>query len=372
MSKQLMKILVLFLLASFVLVACSPAAPEVTAPEPPSEEVAEEVAEEAPPVEVEEVEGFSDVLVIYVTSKPMGTNRFHLMGREALDLLEEAYGVQTQFFESEDDPTNREENVRAAVNTGANIIYVLGNEWGDIVPQVASENPDIDFLIADQCVPEQLPNVHCVRFKEYEASFLLGVMAGSLTEAGRIGAIGALDIPFLHRYTDGFVMGAEYVNPEVLSEIRWVGGDNPFGDPARAKEQALAIYATGADYIFSATAGGDPGVFEGAKENEFFAFGVDVNHCPSVPGFIVDNLLKHIDKAILNAVGILLTEDVEALNLTGGVADGAVGPGAISGNPELNEGCVIMNYPEVISLVEEVRDKIINGEIEIPDPMFAQ
>lgn len=368
MRKQWMKILVLFLLLSFVIAACSPAAEEVTAPEPPEEEV---VVEEPEPVEPEE-EGFSDVLVIYVTSKPMGTNRFHLMGREALDLLEAEYGVQTQYFESEDDPTNREENVRAAVNTGADLVYVLGNEWGDIIPQIASENPEIDFLIADQCVPEQLPNVHCVRFKEYEASYLLGVMAGSLTETGRIGAIGALDIPFLHRYTDGFIMGAEYVNPDVISEVRWVGGDNPFGDPARAKEQALAIYATGADFIFSATAGGDPGVFEAAKENDFFAFGVDVNHCPSVPGFIVDNLLKHVDVAILNAVGIILTEDVEALNLTGGVAEGAVGPGAINATPELNEGCVIMNYPEVISLVEEVREKIINGEIVIPDPMFAQ
>ena len=237
---------------------------------------------------------------------------------------------------------------------------------------MASENPDIDFLIADQCVPEQLPNVHCVRFKEYEASFLLGVMAGALTEANQIGAIGALDIPFLHRYTDGFIMGAEHVNPDVMSEIRWVGGDNPFGDPARAKEQALAIYATGADFIFSATAGGDPGVFEAADENEFFAFGVDVNHCPSVPGRIVDNLLKHIDVAIVNAVGILLTEDVEALNLTGGVADGAVGPGAISDDPAANEGCVIMEYPEVIETVKEVRDQIVSGELEIPDPMFQE
>ena len=42
----------------------------------------------------------------------------------------------------------------------------------------------------------------------------------------------------------------------------------PFGDPVRAKEQALAMHSAGTDIIFTATAGGDFGVFEAAKENK--------------------------------------------------------------------------------------------------------
>jgi basic membrane protein A len=317
-----------------------------------------------------ESEDFSDQLVIYVTSKPLGTNQFHILGKNALAGLEEKYGVQTDYYESENDPTNREENIRAAVNAGANIIYVLGTEWGDIIPQVASENEDVDFLIADQCVDDQLPNIHCTVFKEQEASFLLGVIAASLTETDHIGAIGALDIPFLHRYTDGFIEGAKYIKPDIKTELRWVGGDNPFGDPARGKEQALAIFSTGADQIFSAAAGSDLGVFEGAAQNDFYAYGVDVNNCAIAPGKVSDNLLKHIDVAVIDAIGKILTEKPESLFVSVGVAEGAVGPGAISEKAEDNEGCVVMEHPEIIELVKEVAAKINSGEIVIEDPMF--
>lgn len=315
---------------------------------------------------------YSDKLVIYVTSKPLGTNQFHMLGKEALTLLEEKYGVQTDVYESEDDPTNREENIRAAVNAGANIIFVFGFEWEDIIPQVASENPDVDFLIADSCVSDQLPNIHCASFKEYEASFLLGVIAGKLTKTNHIGAIGAMDIPFLHRYTDPYFEGAKYVNPDIVTELRWVGGDNPFGDPARAKEQALAIFSTGADQIFSATSGGDQGVFEAATQNDFYAYGVDVNNCPSAPGRIVDNLLKQVHIAVLDAVGKILTEHPKALYTTLGVKEGAIGIGAISTNPDQYKDCVVMDYPEVIEAVKEASAKIASGEIVIADPMAAQ
>ncbi len=315
---------------------------------------------------------FSDQLVIYVTSKPLGTNQFHILAQKALAVLEEKYGVRTDFYESENDPTNREENVRAAVNDGASIVYVIGTEWGDIIPKVAEENPDVNFLIADQCVNEQLPNIHCTVFKEYEGAYLLGVMAASLTKTNHIGTVAALDIPFLHRYTDAYAEGARYVNPDIQVEIRWVGGENPFGDPARAKEQALAIFSTGADQIFSAAAGGDLGVFEGAAQNDYFAYGVDVNACPTTPGRIVDNMQKHIDVAIVDAIGKILMDEPEALYVSVGIAEGAVGPGALSDNPDASQDCVVMEHPEIVKLVKEVAEKIINGEIAIEDPMFVQ
>ena len=59
-----------------------------------------------------------------------------------------------------------------------------------------------------------------------------------MTKTNKIGVVGALDIPFLHRYTDAYRDGAKAVNSNV--EV----------------EQALAMNASGADIIFTATAGG--------------------------------------------------------------------------------------------------------------------
>ena len=48
------------------------------------------------------------------------------------------------------------------------------NEFNDIVNELAPTAPDVQFLIVDQCIPNQPPNVHCAVFREYEASYLVG------------------------------------------------------------------------------------------------------------------------------------------------------------------------------------------------------
>ena len=58
--------------------------------------------------------------------------------------------------------------------------------------------------------------------------------------------------------------------------------------------------ADGADHIFAAAAASNFGIFEAAKEQNFFTYGVDVNQCPSAPGqvvfgqfgFTVENVLE--------------------------------------------------------------------------------
>ncbi len=218
----------------------------------------------------------------------------------------------------------RVENVNAAVNDGANIVVMLGFEFNDIVKEVAPTAPDTQFLIVDQCIENQPDNVHCAVFREYEASYLMGVAAGMLTKTNKVGVVGALDIPFLHRYTDGYAQGVKSVKPDAKVEVRWVGGDNPFADPVRAKEQAVAMNAAGADYIYTATSGGDFGVFEAAKEKDFKVFSVDVNHCPDIPGLIVDQSLKQVDVALGSAVDAILGGQKKVF-MALGIKEGAVG-----------------------------------------------
>ena len=70
--------------------------------------------------------------------------------------------------------------------------------------------------MVDSCPSNKMkPNIHCSVFREYEASFLIGAEAAWTTKTGKVGAISALDIPFLHRYTDGFIEGAKHVKSDV-------------------------------------------------------------------------------------------------------------------------------------------------------------
>ena len=124
-------------------------------------------------------------------------------------------------------------------------MIAVGFEFNDMLPEAAASYPSVQFLQVDSCPFDKMKrNIHCSVFREYEASYLTGAEAGWTTKAGKVGAISALDIPFLHRYTDGFIEGAKHVNPDVkISPTLWVGGNNPFSDPARGEERGAAMVA---------------------------------------------------------------------------------------------------------------------------------
>ena len=163
----------------------------------------------------------------------------------------------------------------------------------------------MQFLQVDSCPFDKMkPNIHCSVFREYEAAFLTGAEAALTTKTGKVGAIGALDIPFLHRYTDGFIEGAKHVKPDIeISPTLWVGGNNPFSDPARGQQRGAAMVADGADRVLAAGAGSNGGIFKAMEDaRRRAAFGVDVNQCPQAPGAVMDNVEKKTDVSVELAV----------------------------------------------------------------------
>ncbi len=307
----------------------------------------------------------SDLRVAYVTPDPIGQNQFLNLGQDGIDRVAEDYGVETETVESTN-PTEREENVRAVARDGWDIVVVLGFEFLDIITQAADEFPDTYFVTVDFCLDQPKPNVHCAVFREHEAAFLVGAVAGLLTESNVIGTVTAIDTPFTRRWPEGFEQGARYVNPDVDVKSLFVGS---FTDPAKAKEQALAMSADGADHIFAAAASGNPGVFEAAAEKGFFTYGVDINECPVDPEHVMENLIKRVDVAVYETVGGILegktTETVHAY----GLAEGGVGLTVLTADdPEATE-CAILDHPDVIDQVRDLQQKIIDGEIKVDDPL---
>jgi basic membrane protein A and related proteins len=307
----------------------------------------------------------SDLRVAYVTPDPIGQNQFLNLGQDGIDRIAEEYGVETETVESTN-PTEREENVRAVARDGWDIVVVLGFEFLDIITAAADEFPDTSFVTVDFCLDQPKPNVYCAVFREHEAAFLVGAVAGLLTESNVVGTVTSIDTPFTRRWPEGFAQGAQYVNPDVDVKSLFVGS---FTDPAKAKEQALAMNADGADHIFAAAAAGNPGVFEAAADKDFFTYGVDINECPDDPAHVMENLIKRVDVAVYETVGDILegktTENVHAY----GLAEGGVGLTVLTAeDPEATQ-CAILDHPDVIEQVRDLQQKIIDGEIEVDDPL---
>ncbi|EAR52708.1 putative lipoprotein [Oceanicola granulosus HTCC2516] len=312
-----------------------------------------------------------DKSIIYVTPNPIGNNPFLVLGQEGAEAAGEARGAEVITYES-DAPQAMLENLYAAASVGADIVVAMSFSAVDGVMEVAPTAPDTQFLLVDACTDQERPdNVHCAVFREHESSFLMGAIAAMTTETGTVGVIGPIDIPFMHRFTDGFAAGVAHVDPEVTVETRWVGGQNPFSDPVRAKEQALALDAAGADVIYAAAAGGSFGVYEAAAESGFVTMGVDTNLCGVAPGTMYDVALKRVDQAVLQSIEAI--EAGEAATFASyGLAEGGMSAMAVEGGDALAEsGCLIADDAEVAAEIRSLAEQIVAGEVVVDDPMMA-
>lgn len=302
---------------------------------------------------------------IYLTNDPIGVNEFLASGKIGIEKAAEEFNGTAQTYEGSNEEANRA-NLEAAVAAAPDVVVMITFDFEDLGKEFAEAHPDQDFLLIDAC-PEGAPaNLHCAVFREYEASYLIGLQAGMRTETGRVGSVASVDIPFLHRYTDSFALGAQSVDPSISDTQLFIGGDNPFGDPARGKEQARAMAATGADHVFAVGAGSNGGIMEAAAEEGFTAYGVDVNQCPMAPDFVGDGTLKFVDVLVVNEIGKILDGTAEPVS-SYGLSEGGMDIVSLT-DDAADSQCTVMEHSDIVEALAEAKQQIIDGEIEIPDP----
>ncbi|WP_022885379.1 BMP family ABC transporter substrate-binding protein [Glaciibacter superstes] len=303
--------------------------------------------------------------LILVTPEPAGANEFLQLAIQGIEEAAEAVDGSSRVFESAN-ISKVSEQLDAAIAAKPDVIVAVGFEFVDSITALAPNNPEQQFLFVDACIADALPNVSCAVFREHEAVYLAGVEAGLITESNKVGAVVALDTPQIRRFSDPFGVGAQSVNDAVQFTPLYVGGQNPFNDPGRAKEQALSLANAGVDIVMASSAGGNSGVFDAAKSSGSLAIGVDTNQCPQAPGAVLDNVLKEVNVVISASVEAIvggLTGDVKSY----GLAEGAVTLTSLTDGVG-ESGCVIADYPEIIEQVKAVSDQIVSGDVTVDDP----
>jgi basic membrane protein A len=162
------------------------------------------------------------------------------------------------------------------------------------------------------------------------------------------------------------------VNPDVeISPSLWVGGNNPFSDPARGQQRAAAMVAENTDRVLAAAAGSNGGIFEAMSDLEgALAFGVDVNQCVQAPGLVMDNIEKKTDVAVELAVKGIMDGTQQPITALG-LAEGGMALTGLGENVAESQ-CAIADYPDAIARVKELRDQIVSGALVVEDPMNPQ
>lgn len=302
---------------------------------------------------------------IYITNNPIGVNEFLGLGDKGIKDAAAKFGGTSKTYESTDVASQRA-NIEAAIDAQPDVIVLITFDFTDLSKEYAEKNPDQQFVLIDACPTDPPKNLHCAVFREQEASYLVGLEAGMLTKTKKVGSVVAVDIPFLHRYSDTFAHSAQKVDPSITDTQLFIGGSSPFADPGKGKEQALALAATGVDQVFAVGAGSNGGIMEAAKEKNFFTYGVDVNQCGMAPGHVVDNTMKAVDVLVVTEIGKILDGTAQSLSSYGLKENGMNVTSLMDG--AANSGCVVMDHPDVLAKVKQARQDIIDGKITIPDP----
>ena len=194
-------------------------------------------------------------------------------------------------------------------------------------------------------------------------AFLGGALAASLSQTGKIGTVLAVQEPLQLRYQYGYMAGAKTVNPDCEVSVLFT---NSYTDTNLGQESAKALYDKGADYVSCFAGACNLGVFNAAKEagDGKYCLGAATGQFDKMPDKIVASVVKSIDVALYDMIKDY--KDNGTFNGGGctvlGLKEGGVELRYTTMNDEL-----LNSIPEdVKASIEDLQNKIINGEITVP------
>lgn len=208
--------------------------------------------------------------VAFMYVSPVGDGGWTYTHDTARKLVETEFGnrVATTTVENVPEDATAEQTLRDLARRGNRLIFAASSGYMDAVLKVAPEFPEVRFEVASG--DRTAANVASYRARTYEGAYLAGVVAGKMTRTGKLGFVGSLPVPEVIRNIDAFTLGAQSVNPNISTELRWVGS---WFDPAKERAAALDLIGHHADVLIQST--NSPATLKTAEEKGVMAFGWD-------------------------------------------------------------------------------------------------
>ena len=276
---------------------------------------------------------------------------FNQSSWEGLERAGEELGVTVNYLESATD-ADYAPNMETFVDEDYDLIISVGYMLADATRAAAEANSDTKFAIIDDSSID-LPNVTSLIFHAEQASYLVGYVAGLTTKTNNIGFVVGMTNETMNQFGYGYYAGAKDANPDVTVQQF---NANSFADSATGKTMANTAITNGADIVFQAAGATGLGVIEACQEAGVYAIGVDSDQSSIAPNTVLTSAMKRVDNAVYEAVQELLDGTLE-----GGVKSFDLAAGGVDIAPSQD-----LIAPEVISAVEEVKEKIISGEVVVP------
>jgi basic membrane protein A and related proteins len=358
MSKKLFTLLAIVVLASMLLTACGGAA-ATTAPAATNAPAAATNAPAAAKLKgclVTDVGGIND-------------KSFNASAWKGLTDAQTQLGADVKYLQSKQQ-TDYDKNIQAYIDEKCDLIVTVGFLLGDATKANAEKNPNQKFAIVDYAYDPTIPNVLGLTFSTDQAGFLAGYLAAGMTQTGKVGTYGGLQIPTVTIFEDGFYYGVQHYNKIHNKTVEVLGWDpvkktglfaGGFNDQAKGKEIAQNLMQEGADIIMPVAGAVGLGTAAAVKDaGKGSIIGVDTDWTvtsPEYPPISLTSVMKTIDAATLAAMKA--------------TADGSFKGGIYTGTLE-NKGVDIAPYHDFDSKVPadlkaevtQLKADIVSGKVK--------
>ncbi len=265
----------------------------------------------------------------------LGDKSFNDLSNAGLERAKSELGVETKVLESKA-PTDYESNLTQLASAGYSPIFAVGFLMTDTVAKVSTATPEVIYGGVDEFFDPTIPNVVGLNFKEQEAGYLAGVLAGLLTsktdadprinDKKVLGFVGGMEIPPVQKFAIGFEAGAKSVDPDVVVKTIYTG---TFTDAQKGNEAAKALIGQGADIIFAAAGQTGLGSAKAAQDGKALFIGVDADQFETIPGIgdtIVTSAVKRVDNAVFETIKLAVDGTLKGgENKLFGIAEDGVG-----------------------------------------------
>ena len=237
----------------------------------------------------------SSFKVALLTPGPISDRSWNGGAYDGLLAIRDSMGAVTSHIQTRT-PADFEENFRQYGSQRYDVVFGHGFEFQDAAERVAPEFPSTVFIVTSGS-RSQPPNLAGVTFGFEGASYLAGVLAGSLTKSGVLGVIGGTALPPVESSFEAFEAGARSVRADVRLLTAYVGN---WEDASAGRELALAQIRQGADLIFQNADAAGLGIFQAARQaGNTLVFGTNVDQNPVAPDVIIGSVVIDLPRAFL-------------------------------------------------------------------------
>ena len=290
---------------------------------------------------------------------------WNALAHDGLKAIETELGAEIDYVESLT-PAEWEADFRAYAMDDYDLIFGHGFEYQEAAIAVAQDYPEIVFITSAGASGAIRENVSPIVFRLEQATYLLGMIAGMMTQTDKIGIVGGQDLPSGRSTFIAFEGGVRSVNPDAVVQRTYVGD---WENIDKARELALAQIQEGVDFIFHNANEAGLGVFEAVVMAQdagktVYAFGANRDQSTVSPRAVLANAVITPKAYLQLATSVKAGTFESKLYVFTMTTDGAI---ALTYNPALKD-----QVPEEVQQkVEEARQQILAGTLEVPQIDFA-